>query len=111
MEKLTLPELRLICKEKGIKGYSKCKKAEMLELISNEKDVISFEGDQINVNNTPINIVLGNGMMPTHRISPENPKKVFDIIVELLVSWKRCSGNNSGNVSSNNSVDIAGLLN
>ncbi len=24
-------------------------------------------------------------MMPEYRISPENPKKVFDIIVELLV--------------------------
>jgi hypothetical protein len=77
-------------------------------------------------------------MMPEYRISPENPKKVFDIIVELLVyvdeetqkdvinrlvSWKRCSGpvdcfsndsassNASGNASGNSSVNIAGLLN
>ena len=85
MDKLTLPELKLICKEKGIKGYSKCKKAEMLELITREsvaeKDIISFEGGQIHVNDTPINIILGSGMMPTHVI---NPGKVFDIIVSLL---------------------------
>ena len=106
----------------------------MLELIANEKDIISFEGGQINVNNTPINIILGDGMMPEYRISPENPKKVFDIIVELLVyvdeetqkdvinrlvSWKRCSGsvdcfsngNASSNASGNSSINIAGLLN
>ena len=88
MDKLTLPELRLVCKEKGIKGYSKCKKVEILELIAKEsvgeKDIIPLEGGQIHVNDTPINIILGSGMMPTHAIIPENPGKVFDIIVALL---------------------------
>ena len=98
----------------------------MLELITREsvaeKDIISFEGGQIHVNDTPINIILGNGMMPTHVISPENPEKVFDIIVALLayvdettqkdvinklVNWKR--GGDYVNCFS--SVNIAGLLN
>ena len=37
MSELTVPELKALCKEKGIKGYSKLRKAELIKLCSTNK--------------------------------------------------------------------------
>ena len=46
MEKLKIPELKQICRDSGIKNYSKLRKAELIELIQSNFEAFVTGGQE-----------------------------------------------------------------